>query len=296
MAQYTINELESLSGIKAHTIRIWEQRYNILIPSRSSTNIRYYDDDQLKRLLNISILVNNGFKISSVSKLSDSEIATQIKTIADQEISVEASANTFVNNLITSSLDYNEPLFEKAFSGALLRFGLYETYIKVIYPVLVKLGVLWGTEVITPAQEHFISNLIKQKLFTAIDGLLVPTRSRNTWVLFLPEQEDHEIGLLLANFILRLNRCKVIYLGQRLPYKNLSSVVEQINPTHLLFFLVTHQETESINKLLSQMNKDFKQCEMILACSPKIKDKLKLPARISWMRSPEELHHYYRRH
>ena len=194
MDRYKISELEHLSGVKAHTIRIWEQRYDILKPMRSNGNIRFYDGDQLKKLLNVVTLINAGNKISAISELSPKEINKRIESLSN--ISVEGiKEEMLINQMISSGLSFDEKLFEKAFSNSILSYGLINAYKKVFYPLLNKMGLLWATTEINPSQEHFISNLIRQKMFAAIDALSPTSNESEKWLLFLPENETHELGL-----------------------------------------------------------------------------------------------------
>ena len=167
MATYSIKDIEHLSGIKAHTLRIWEKRYNIIVPKRTQTNIRYYDDEDLKRLLNVSVLNRYGYKISSIANLHEKEIRNEILAITSKYGDLSAQ----IENLIVAMVDFDKAYFDKIFNKSIMSRGLEETMLKVIYPFFEKIGILWQTGNINPAQEHFISNLIRQKLIVAIDDL-----------------------------------------------------------------------------------------------------------------------------
>ena len=234
---YSIQDLEILSGIKAHTIRIWEKRYNLLIPARTDTNIRYYNDEQLIKLLNTCTLLAHGGKISKVSKLSNLEIATSVENLMMPD-SQDEQLDVFINKIIASGLTYNNQLFQNSFAAASLRLGIYLCYRNVILPALIKLGLMWGKSELIPAQEHFISNLIKQKLFSAIDGLPMPRAKAKKFILFLPEREYHEIGILFAHYLITKAGHKVIYLGQNVPRKDLEITIKQVNPDALVLFIV----------------------------------------------------------
>jgi len=266
MGKYKISDLENLSGVKSHTIRIWEQRYNLLTPKRTATNIRYYDDEQLKKLLNIVTLQNAGYKISAIGNLSDNEIANhieQLNTFGSPGIKEE----TLINQLISSGLSFNEYQFEKAFSNAVLSFGVIATYKKVIYPMLNKIGLLWVTEEFNPAQEHFISNLIRQKLFSAIDSIEPVSDTSKSWLLFLPENEYHEMGLLMANFILRSYGKSVCYLGANVPIESLIESVKQVNPGYLLMFNVKPNQTKFLQILLDEIAEEIPDKTLYVGCS-----------------------------
>ncbi len=195
MSSYSIKDLEQLSGIKAHTLRIWEQRYNFIIPKRTDTNIRYYDDKDLKLILNVSLLRENGYKISKIADMDQEQIAGAVLEITEKNFSFSDQ----IHSLVLAMIDLDEERFEKIMSTNILQTGFENTMLSIIFPFLSKIGVLWQTGSITPAQEHFISNLIRQKLIVAIDGCYVPSKEiNNKYLLFLPEGELHEISLLFC--------------------------------------------------------------------------------------------------
>jgi len=260
---YSIQDLEILSGIKAHTIRIWEKRYNLLIPARTDTNIRYYNDEQLIKLLNTCTLLAHGGKISKVSKLSNLEIATSVENLMMPD-SQDEQLDLFINKIIASCLTYDTQLFQNSFAAASLRLGIYLCYRNVILPALIKLGLMWGKSELIPAQEHFISNLIKQKLFSAIDGLPMPRAKAKKFLLFLPEREYHEIGLLFAHYLITKAGHKVIYLGQNVPRKDLEINIKQIKPDALVLFIVRTWHKDELITLIETITNIFKEGEIIL--------------------------------
>lgn len=232
MAIYSIKDLEKLSGIKAHTLRIWEKRYNLVEPKRTETNIRYYDDADLKRIMNIALLNRKGMKISHLANLNDKEICSKINDLSGSEHDNEYT----LDNLVLSMIELDEKKFEKILSLSIMRDGFESTLIHTIYPFFEKIGVLWLTGAINPAQEHFISNLIRQKLIVAIDNTVEEIGPRSkSFILFLPEGELHEIGLLFNHYLLKKRGHRVIYLGQSVPYDDLHSVTK-IRPSE---FIVT---------------------------------------------------------
>ena len=245
MSFYQISDLELLTGIKAHTIRIWEKRYNLIEPHRSETNIRFYDDQQLKKLLNVSTLINNGIKISVVSKFSESEIEKNILSISTNE--TKTTNDVFINDLTIAMLELNEINFEKSISNSILKLGVFDAMVTVIYPFLNKVGLFWTINKTMPFQEHFASNLIKQKLHSLINNL-PHKKSNHTYLLFLPENEFHEIGLLFSNYILRAKGIKTIYLGQNIPYENIETAITETNSSHLLTMIVSNLSTDFFNQ------------------------------------------------
>jgi len=265
MAVYSIKELEQLSNVKAHTIRIWEQRYNMFTPERTDTNIRLYNDDQLKKLLNVCTLMNHGMKISHISKLSSKQINNELDKLITSLGTIDQQFGTILNQMIVALTNFDESHFDKIFSNSILRFGLISTYTEVIYPLLIRVGLLWTKNDIIPAQEHFLSNLIKQKLFAAIDALPLPNNPSQTWILFLNENEEHEIGLLFANYLLRQYGKKVIYLGQKVPYDNLSTVIKSNKPTHAYTFFVKNHTDKDVSNFIKMSKKDFKNLTICLS-------------------------------
>lgn len=275
MGTYKISDLENLTGVKSHTIRIWEQRYKILTPLRSKTNIRYYDDEQLKKLLNVVSLMNAGHKISAISKLTDQEINDKVGALANS-ITSEIKEETLINQLITAGLTYDEALFEKAFSNSILSFGLMIAYQRVLYPMLNKIGLLWSITKMNPAQEHFITNLVKQKIFTAIDALSPPKNEAKKWLLFLPEGEHHELGLLIANYGLRAKGYPVYYLGANVPVSSLQTISNQIQPTHYLTFAVKSNQQKILNPYFSKMDQALNNPHLHICCNKNLLSELKL--------------------
>ena len=269
MSIYSIKELEKLSGIKAHTIRIWEKRYALLTPLRTDTNIRYYGDNELKKLLNVTSLSSLGFKISKISEMSNNEINQQLENLINDIKFSDSISEVLTNQLITSAINFDEGAFEKAFSSAILRYGLIDTYINIIYPLLEKVGILWTKSDLMPAQEHFLSNLIKQKIQSAIDNIAPAAPSDQPWVLFLPEEEVHDIGLMLSSYIIREHGSPVIYLGARVPKDSLFSVLELFPKAKLLFFLVKQFDGKSISSLVKNINVKYPESTVHISTNPK---------------------------
>ena len=216
---FSIKDLENITGVKAHTIRIWEKRYDLLSPERSETNIRYYSNKNLQKLLNIVLLNNNNYKISKISEMKDDEISfTARELVLDRAINEEA-----INSLKLAMFEFDKTLFNNIYSRLLLKKTFKEIFKEIFIPFLEHVGLLWQTETILPAHEHFVSNLISQKVQVNTEELKYTTIiSDTTYVLFLPENEIHELGLLYLNYELVLRGYKTIYLGQSLPIDNLN--------------------------------------------------------------------------
>lgn len=230
MGKYSIKELEKLSGIKAHTIRIWEKRHNLIAPSRTDTNIRFYDDDDLKKIINVSLLNNNGIKISRIADMSAAEMNKKVLEIC----AIQNDAIIHIDQLVLAMIDMDEEAFEKILNNLILRYGFEKTVTEIVYPFLEKIGVLWQTQNITPAHEHFISNLMRQKIIVAIDALPLPSRASKKILLFLPENEMHEIGLLFYHYITRKAGYRTYYFGQCVPHVDLVQVFDVHQPDMML--------------------------------------------------------------
>ena len=231
MSTYSIKDLEKLSGIKAHTIRIWEQRYHLIEPQRTTTNIRFYSDDDLVKLMNISLLNQNGYKISKIVQLNDN----QFGEILFQLNNVVPALGTQMENLIMSMLELDESRFDQVFLSSVGQLGLESTVELLLFPFLERIGVLWLAGTVNPAQEHFITSLIRQKLIVAIDNERVKKKGTGPRILFyLPEGEYHEIGLLYYNYLARKADFEVLYLGTSVPFRDILRVNE-IRPVQLIF-------------------------------------------------------------
>lgn len=252
MDQFSISQLSQFSGIKPHTIRIWEKRYNALNPHRSQGNTRYYDGAQLRRLLNIVGLMATGNKISKLCTLSDEELY-RMRLEYEKEAGVESDYQYFINQLISAGMSYDEANFEKVFSHCLLKLGLEKMYIEIILPLLDRIGLLWSVDNIPPSQEHFISNLLRQKIFTAIDSMPPTSETGETWLLFLPEDEYHELGLLFSNYLLRSSGRNVIYLGANVPLASVDNCINELHIENLLLFMVHCDLPANIDSYLKDL-------------------------------------------
>lgn len=253
MATYSIKDLEQLSGIKAHTIRIWEQRYELLQPERTDTNIRFYKDEDLKKLLNVSILIKYGEKISKVSKLSEQEISDKVLDVSSENLE-----DTIIDSLVKCMIDIDEFRFEQTVEAGIKKLGVEAFFSDHVYSFLEKVGVLWQVGTVTPAQEHFISNLIRQKLITAIDQL-GPTNNpdADTYLLFLHESELHEISLLFYSYILQSRGHNVVYLGQSVPYEDLLSVAAIKEVDFLITCFINGIDSKDLESYISNLKQDF---------------------------------------
>ncbi|MEQ1586379.1 MAG: MerR family transcriptional regulator [Cyclobacteriaceae bacterium] len=261
MGKYSIKELEKLSGIKAHTIRIWEKRHHLVTPQRTQTNIRYYSDEDLKKIINVSVLNNHGVKISKIVGLTNDQIYRQVNELSEANSSIEI----YIDQLVLAMIDMEEEQFEKILSNLVLKFGFEKAVVEIVYPFLEKIGILWLTNNITPAQEHFISNLVRQKMIVAIDGLPLVPKSAQKALLFLPENELHELGLLFYHYITKKEGFRTYYLGQMVPHKDLKYVVEQHQPDLLITSLTSGPSPHAMQGYLARLSQDFTRATILVA-------------------------------
>jgi MerR family transcriptional regulator, light-induced transcriptional regulator len=258
MQAYQINDLERITGIKAHTIRIWEKRYGIIVPDRTSTNRRFYNDDQVRKLLNVTTLLASGKKISKIATLTEDEMYAIIQS-GTPDNTTDQICTAFINDLVKSMLSFDEAAFEKTFAAAVTRFGMYDAMINVVYPFLNKTGILWSINQTAPVQEHFATNIVRRKLLAAIDGVRPGLSDGKKYLLFLPTNEFHEIGLLLASYLIRSKGHEVIYLGQNVPQENISTIIPIIEPDYMLCFFIAALSKEDIARqihYLADINPD----------------------------------------
>lgn len=254
MMRYSIKDLEQLTGIKAHTIRIWEKRYQLIAPERTSTNIRFYSDNDLKRLLNVSLLNRNGLKISNIVMMDNNEMNERIVEISESS----HDYNNQIEQLIVSMIDLDEQRFERVLSTSIIKIGFDDTVVKVLYPFFEKIGILWQIGTIYPAQEHFVSNLIRQKLIIAIDGKSgIYKPDAKCFLMYLPANEWHELGLLFFSYLIRKNGLKVIYLGQSVPFEDLQEVCKKQPVDYLFTSITTPLTLKKYSEYLHQLSSSF---------------------------------------
>lgn len=254
MAVYSIKDLESLSGIKAHTIRIWEKRYSLIHPHRTSTNIRYYTDKDLKKILGIALLNRHGIKISNIARLSDLELKEEIMRLSASN----DARQSIIDSLIMAMVEMDEIRFLSILNKSISRLGFKETILQVVYPFLNRTGVLWQAGEISPAHEHFVSNLIRQKIVSAIDSFThVYNPGSKKFILLLPEGEWHEIGLLFSFFLLREAGHEVIYLGQSVPYSDLLATGANKSFDFILLSSTTPRPDFNITEYLQDLGVAF---------------------------------------
>ncbi|RIV47430.1 MerR family transcriptional regulator [Flagellimonas pelagia] len=256
---FSIRDMENLSGIKAHTIRIWEKRYNLFSPERTDTNIRTYNVVSLQKLLNVTMLYNNGYKISKIAKLDDTKIPVLVRDI----VAKNSEKSHALNSLKLAMLNFDQSLFLQTYNSLLKERSFTQIFNEVFIPFLNELGLLWQTNTISPAHEHFISNLIKQKIYIHTDKLQMeePTQKDKVFVLFLPENEIHEIGLLYINYELANKGYKTIYLGQTMPVESLVDLLKYYSNIRFVSYF-------TVAPMLNELEDYFNRFKEVLDMSP----------------------------
>jgi len=248
--KFSISDIEGLIGIKAHTIRAWEARYNLVPSKRTPTNIRFYDEDDLKQLLNIVTLNEKGYKISRIAKMTKQQISEMV-------VQFQADWNNDtvqVLRLSDAALSYDELAFAEILSGCIEEMGLTKTMDLVLFPFMKKVGMLWQTGAIDPSHEHFASNLIRDRIIVEIDKIDKPVRKNvKRFVLFLPEAEMHETGLLFARYLLKSCGMDTLYLGQEIPYTDVKKVIASYKPDYAFIVLTSLNLGKDVNKIIGKV-------------------------------------------
>lgn len=286
MSQYSIKEIEQLSGIKAHTLRIWEQRYNFIKPKRTDTNIRYYDDQDLKYVLNVSLLKDHGHKISHICSMHEQDIQMEVNKLMDKKLGFPEQ----IQSLTLAMLELDEERFEKTLNTNILQIGFERTMMNLIYPFFQRIGILWQTGAITAAQEHFISYLVRQKIIVAIDGQIVNVDNFNkTYLLYLPESELHEMSLLFSAYILKSRNNRIIYIGQNVPHEDLINIYKDHNPDYLLTVLTTHPPTNEAQAYVYKLSESFRNAHVLISGHQVVGQDLDFPENVTLLNKLQDL-------
>lgn len=282
MAVYSIRDLEKLSGIKAHTIRIWEQRYGVIAPKRTKTNIRYYQDDDLKFLLNVALLNKNGIKISKIATMTRHDVAEKVAAISE----VNFEHNTQLDALTISMIEMDEQQFDRIITTSTQQIGFERTMLEVIYPFLDKLGVLWLTGSINPVQENFISYLIRQKIIVAIDNESIPQgKFAKKFIIYLPEGEKQELSLLFMHYILKSRSNQVLYLGQDISIGDLRDACKVHQPDFIFTMVSETFSKEPVQRYVDKLSETFPNCHVLLSGYQVVAQKVSSPHNVTVLRS-----------
>ena len=285
MNAFTIKDLENLTGIKAHTIRIWEQRYSFLKRMRTETNIRYYNNEELKKILNISLLNKYGYKISHIDRMTDADINSKIMLLNN----VNAQQERIINELIQTMIDMELDKFEDVLDDYIKSRGIEKTINQIIFPFMERIGVLWMAGHINPAQEHLVSNIVRQKIIVGIDSIVSHIHQDKTGLLFLPEGEYHELGLLFVQYLFKCRGIKVIYLGANVPVDDIEHVLKVKKPDFMYTHLTTVSHGFSFDRFLTQAAKKFENIPMVISGRLALTYEKRIPPKIIFKRSLHEV-------
>jgi DNA-binding transcriptional MerR regulator len=264
MTHYNLYELEKLTGILADTIRIWERRYNIINPKHTVTNRRWYDDDDLKRLINISIIYHSGVKISKIAKYSESELIEKVEFITSNSVSSDSN----IESLIIAYISFNGNAVNEILLRSIINIGFEETFENVVFPFLRRVGIMWLTGSANTGAEHFITNILRKRLITAIDS--VPPANdprRKRVIMFLPDNELHEMGLLFYSYLIQKIGHEVLYLGQATPFSALTKASEKWHPDILVTGTSSELSVYEPQEYLIKLSTEFKSQKILVSGS-----------------------------
>lgn len=283
MQQFSIRDMENLTGIKAHSLRIWEQRFGLNLCKRRESMHRYYDNEDLKHILRIAYLYHNGYKISRIASMRQEEIMQ----LAAGKLGRDEN-DAHIHHLIEASVDYDYPRFEKIFQSVLLSQGMERSIVNVIYPYLDRIGILWLTNHVMPAQEHFSSSIIRNKIIAAIDHLppVTKTHEKNI-LLFSPEEEFHEIPLLFMQYLLKKNMRPAILLGTNTSVQTIQYYCQHKSVSAVYLHIITNLTGKEPGRYLDVLSKAIPSVP-IIASGPALRDVLSPPSNVRMIRSLEE--------
>lgn len=285
MQYFSIKDIENLTGIKAHTLRIWEKRYNLIVSKRKDSNHRYFDNEDLKAILRITYLYETEFKISQIAKLS----AEAISTFAHIDHYNSKTTEAYILQLLNATIDYDSINFEKILDAAIKQFGIEIAVSEIAFGLLRRIGLLWLTNHLIPAQEHFASNLIRARLIRAIEELPINTiETKDTTLLFAPIGEFHEIPLLFIQWLFKKNGRRVCYLGTNISINDLSFCIKKRTITHLYFHLITNLTGISLNEYIEELQNKFPKLKLIVSGPITKKISISIPSLIS-LKSMDEI-------
>ncbi len=257
---YSIKDLEIISGVKAHTIRIWEKRYGLLVPSRTDTNIRYYSDADLRRILNVSLLVNNGFKISKVAKFDDNQIKDSVEHIYNRK----NAKGDYLERLILLMVNFENIAFYNFVKEIIGKIGMEEAMVKVFFQLFERIGAYWQVGSIFPAQEHYVANLMRQILCVEIDKIDINKHNGSTILFFLHEDELHEMGLLFYSYLARKSGFNVIYLGQIVPFEDLGKTQSHVKIDYVFTSFINSMTKENLENYLKSLKQTFQHQKVFI--------------------------------
>jgi DNA-binding transcriptional MerR regulator len=264
---FSIKDLENFSGIKAHTIRIWEKRYKILEPDRTDSNIRTYSESELKKILNVAYLNRNGLKISKIARLDEDELTQQVMTVSSKHDDIDQDFQP--GKILMTAIRFNEGLFKEALIPFIKHQGIETAYSKYLYPLLEKARILWQTGSLSRAQEQFVRNTIKQIIIIE-DDLLKPAAGKSKPAIAMINTSDNltDNNFLFYKYVLRKRGFEVIFTGGILP----ASEVIEIHKIKPFEYLVVNSSAFDFNEkkigYFSNIGKSLMLKKIIFADSP----------------------------
>ncbi len=285
MNAFTIKDIENLTGIKAHTIRIWEQRYSFLNPNRTGTNIRVYSNEELKTVLNIALLNKYGFKISHIAQMNEKELKNKILSLTNSQ----AQQERIVNEMLNCMIDIDFEQFESILDQHISRLGIEKSITQIIFPFLERVGILWLTSNINPAQEHLITNIIRQKIILGIETVTSIFNSSKLCIVFLPEGEHHELGILFIHYLLKSKGIKVIYLGANVPIADIEYLCKIKSPDFIYSHLTSLAHNFNFEKFLNFIGQKIPNQPAIISGYVTASYKKSTPANVQFKISLEQV-------
>jgi len=273
MGVYSIDQLSKVTGISKRTLRAWETRYGYLSGNRTKTNIRIYNDSHLIRAINTTTLLSLGYKISKIALLLDKEVNQIILKVSDSKSN--KNEDVYINALLKACVKYDANLFDLTFSRGILKYGIIDFYIIVILPALTKIGLFWLVNNLTPAQEHFFSELLKERISVETNAFALEEAYDPSWVIFLPEGEHHEIGLLMAKLILRKQNKKVYYFGANLPFDTMNEINTELKPKNVLYFIISNRKVDELENIVFKIEKNFPSSNIYMVSNISLEKKFK---------------------
>ena len=283
--KYFIKDVENITGIKAFTIRVWEQRYGMLVPKRTDTNIRYYEEEDLKYMMNVALLNNHGYKISKIAEMTREEVQRRTLHISENNSSYQNQIQSLTNAMIA----FDEKEFNKVLSINMLKLGMVETTSEIIFPFLQHVGILWLSGSINVAHEHFITHLIKQRLYVSIDQVTTPRiPGARKFILFLPNGENHELSLLFASYILKTKGHEVIYVGSSTPIDDLHQLCKVHKPDVLFCAITNANSNMPIQVYVNTLTRNWPDIPICLTGNQIVRRRdLKVPSNCNIISTPQ---------
>ena len=284
--KYSIKDLENLTNIKAHTIRVWEQRYGLLHPKRTTTNIRFYQDEDLKKLLNINLLYTNGHKISKIAKLTESEIVKQSKEVLLRNTE---NKNAEVDALILAIIELNAEAITTTLEINFKKDGMVQLYSALVVPLLRRVGELWQLNTISVGHEHFFSNLLREFIHSKTYQLKQPKKPKGRVLLFLHSHEEHELGLLICNYLFKEAQWETCYLGQNVPFEGLEITYNLFQPDITITNIIKHLNEEEFNTALKSILRIIPEEKLMIGGKIALSYKEDIPAKTKILEGFDDL-------